>query len=199
MKKTKLEITSTPLLIPPQSFNMDIPGVNMDRTAGLESRKAKRKIGSVKTALGTSLPIMEVKDSPTQFHYWIPIGDRAIWWVQLSKSKPDWLPVRPVTQIALWKDRNYTFVEHLTQKMFFEFILKRNKSVMSDSMQTNDGRIFWQRRVVEALIRGINVAFLDFKTQEMVTIEHASELEELFKKSWGKRTFHKNYRWMIWL
>jgi len=53
-----------------------------------------------------------------------------------------WANLKTVTQCVLWRNANSPFIRGLTVRMFFDYLLKKYSAIMSDSLQTIDGRDF---------------------------------------------------------
>lgn len=70
-------------------------------------------------------------------------------------------------QIKLWRDDRSGIVNGITQKVFFERILEKNKLVVSDAEQTNFGRRFWIQIMAKAYSEGKTVGLVNMESREI--------------------------------
>lgn len=105
-----------------------------------------------------------------------------------------------VWQTGVWINPVHQYIEGVAAKMFFEVLLKRHETIITDSIQTFDGKRFWERNIGKAFVKGLNVYYYDFQTKELAKIENAIHWET-FKKThkdiWGKTDRHKMKKMVI--
>jgi hypothetical protein len=105
-----------------------------------------------------------------------------------------------VWQSGVWINPVYNYIEGVAAKMFFEILLKRHHTILTDSIQTFDGKRFWERCIGKAFNKGLNVYYFDFLTKELEKIDNLHEWEMFKKKNkdiWGKTDRHKMKRMLI--
>jgi hypothetical protein len=85
--------------------------------------------------------------------------------------------------------------------VFFEVLLKRFPAVMSDTLQTTEGRDFWIGVVAEAKGRGLHVEMADFSTQQIIPYDAQKNPDILqwltVVDPWGLGQTYKNRRLII--
>jgi hypothetical protein len=101
---------------------------------------------------------------------------------------------RAACQIAVWRDQNKPGYEETAREIFFDHLLPKYGVVITDALQTPDGRTFWIRRVGDAFRRNLNVYYLnlmqstDGVSRELIKIESVADFERLNKEKdfWGE-------------
>jgi hypothetical protein len=88
--------------------------------------------------------------------------------VQYHTKNWPWLGNRSVSQLVLWRDVASPFTAHITERMFFDYLLPRYHLIMSDKLQTSAGRDFWSGRMRDAAAKHykVGVAYLNQKHVE---------------------------------
>jgi hypothetical protein len=69
-----------------------------------------------------------------------------------------------------------------------QVLIKRfpNECLISDNQQTDNGKQFWEYRVVEAFNKGLTVRFINANDNTFVDIKDQRQLENLNKNIWDK-------------
>lgn len=97
----------------------------------------------------------------------------------------DWALDRPAlwtAQCTFWRDPSSPYVQGLTQRLMFDYLLRRHGSVMSTGQQTGNVHDFWQARLRAAVEAGHRVRVVD---------------AELRRGAWFDPTYDRDYhRWM---
>jgi len=83
-----------------------------------------------------------------------------------TKAWGKWLPIT-VTQCVLWRNPTSLFARGITNKIFFNYLLKTYPAIMSDKLQTANGHDFWTVRMTEAQAAGFKVGVADVKHRKM--------------------------------
>lgn len=165
----------------------------------LESKKSRVEAGTVKLVSGLELPINATGTNQREGYYWISYEGLIIWIAKFKKFQFSWMLVRiQISQVLLWRDPTPRLPDAFTTHMFFNFVLKRHKCVLSDKEQTPAGQRFWIRRMQEALRKNLRVALVDFNTQSYEEVTDREHLAELVKRGWGDERSYQNKRWLIW-
>lgn len=87
-----------------------------------------------------------------------------------------------VWQSLVWvnkKEHLLGYMRDIPAKVFFEKLLTKYQTIITDSEQTWHGRRFWEYRVVEALHKGLNVYFYNFENNMLKQIHDADEVDQL--------------------
>jgi len=133
-----------------------------------------------------------------QGFYWIEHADQLIWLVKFETIRKTWLPCKATTQVALWRTGHIAFIEGATKTLFFNVVLPRTGCVLSDRLQTEDGRRFWTARLRDALNLDFNIALANFDRHEVASVTTFRQVFELSAAAWGDAKTHQNKRWLIW-
>lgn len=197
-----MEIT-TPMLVDDTDFGLTSKEANRDFLENtLRKKPSIKKVGSIKLLKkDTVLPVYQSGGDSDEGYYWSDNQDQIVWLVKFRKWRRNWFPgadKKVLTQVALWRDDTPLLPTDFASKMFFRFILKRHKVVMSDNKEHTDrGMRFWKRRLTEALQKGYKVFFVDLNTQQSDEISSYDQMDLFFQKAWGKERSKMNFRWII--
>lgn len=104
-----------------------------------------------------------------------------------------------VWQSLVWSDPIASYISGIPKKMFFDYLLPKFGTVITDSQQTWDGKRFWKLRITEAFEKGLNVYFCNFANHEIIKINDADDFRkyESLKEIWGPSDPHKMKRMVI--
>lgn len=104
-----------------------------------------------------------------------------------------------VWQSLVWTYPPASYISGIPQKMFFEYLLPKFGTIMTDSEQTWDGRRFWRLRLVEAFEKQLNVYFYDFSNHNIEKIDDYKHFTDCDKRRgiWGPFDSHKMKRMVI--
>lgn len=104
-----------------------------------------------------------------------------------------------VWQSLVWTNPIATYIEGYPQQMFFEFLLPKFGTIITDSEQTWNGKRFWIYRIQDAFNMGLNVYFYDFSTQNIIKMQnyqdfvHAQRMYDI----WGDTNKHLMKRMLL--
>jgi hypothetical protein len=102
---------------------------------------------------------------------WIMLYDKktkkADYVVQYETRKWPFLKARTVTQIIAWRDPISQHARGLTRRMFFDFLLNRYGTIMSDLVQTPQGNDFWRARLSDAAHLGHRVGIVKLNSKSV--------------------------------
>jgi hypothetical protein len=83
-----------------------------------------------------------------------------------------------VQQVFLWSLDNNDYELNLPTTIFWEYLLPKYGSILTDSKQSWDGRRFWKRQINRALhTSGVYVYYVDFGTREVYEINDEMDWE----------------------
>lgn len=86
-----------------------------------------------------------------------------------------------VQQVYLWSDDDNEYDFNLPTNIFWEYLLPKYGSILTDSKQSWDGKRFWLRQIRKAFrIPSIYVYYVDFGTREVYEINDDIEWQ-IFK------------------
>lgn len=104
-----------------------------------------------------------------------------------------------VWQSLVWSYPPAAYIAGIPQQIFFENLLPKFGTIITDSQQTWDGKRFWQLRLAEAFEKKLNVYFYDFQTHEIIKIENYVDFRKLSQANdiWGPSDKHQMKRMVI--
>lgn len=125
---------------------------------------------------------------------------RAAYAMQFTVSSNAYLRTTCAQQVMVWRDTQVYETEGLAPHIFFSHLLPKYHTIVTDSMQTEDGQRFWDKRILEALIRGLNVYYVSLiPPREIALITSDKEYQAITRKKeiWGGENKHQARRLVI--
>lgn len=106
---------------------------------------------------------------------------------------------RTVTQCIIWRQQGSIFVQGLTQRMFFDYLLPRYKTIISDKEQTDFGHRFWVDRMAQANARGLFVGIVDVMRHTIIWYDSAVDMKDWINGNniWQSGRKYKDLRYII--
>lgn len=97
------------------------------------------------------------------------------------------LNIKAASQVSVWRNDGYPGLPNLAKKIFLEELLPRSGWILSDSVQSVRGKIFWEKRVDEALSKSRNVYALgvsgeNYEVEQVHKIDEFSDLALYYSK-----------------
>jgi hypothetical protein len=98
---------------------------------------------------------------------------------------------RSCTQIMLWSDKKPKTKE-IPRTIFFQHLLKKFKTMQSDTMQTSDGEKFWNSNVKIAFDVGLNVYYYNNARHKLIQIPSYKNFDIMHSADllWGNEFAH---------
>lgn len=121
---------------------------------------------------------------------------RLIYYVRTKKAYSKVLG-KYTTQIAVWRDVNSLISAGLASWVFRTVVLKDTGVIVSDGVQTDQGRRFWTYQIKYALDKELFVYALDFYSKTLSRITRESEFSEFASKYYGDDPKYRGYRFVI--
>jgi hypothetical protein len=94
-----------------------------------------------------------------------------------------------VWQSLVWTDPEFhpIYLQNIPANIFFNHLLPKFHTIVTDSHQTWNGRRFWELRIADALHKNLNVYFFNFQNRELIPVKSYAELHEFQRKYdiWG--------------
>lgn len=169
------DLYETPMMIGDNDFDPVIDG--FDLTDPSENTEAYEKIINSKD----SNLIQKHTDKGSKYLY--TYGSKIVLLDTLSKSVDYYVKVEKgkfkitgqyVTQVEVWRTTDSP-VYDVVRTVFFDHILKSHDTVLSDSLQTNDGRRLWVNLVGYAFDEGKYVYVVDLNTGTLHSIKNSND------------------------
>lgn len=163
--------------------------------------KAKEVLGNQTKKIVIETPILKVfkvGDSKKGELVGIPNGiERVDYYVNYKTY--NFPPIgRAVAQVKLWRMDDGNAIG-ITKAMFFDYLLPKFGTIVSDNQQTKDGERFWRSRLTEANIAGLKIGLLLTKTQKVIWYDGSIHLPKWFKEvdGWQENEEHMSKRFVI--
>lgn len=98
---------------------------------------------------------------------------------------------RSCTQIMLWSDKKPK-TKDIPRTIFFQYLLKKFKTMQSDTMQTSHGERFWKTNVKIAFEVGFNVYYYNNARNKLIRIPSYHNFLDLHSADllWGDEFLH---------
>lgn len=122
--------------------------------------------------------------------------DQRLYYFVEFESQFDELVGSSVTQVKLWRDVLVRqFFDDPTAYVFFEVLLRRFGTVMSDELQYADAVLFWKRVCAMAVARKMTVQFADYAENRIETFDPTRSLLVWFSEieAWGPLTANERH------
>ena len=124
-----------------------------------------------------------------------------IYYIVNYKQQKKKLSGNTLTQILLWRLRGNKHSQGITRKMFFDILLPRTGTMMSDAEQTPLGKGFWKDILAMADMKGLPVGVVDFNSRKIIRHKEgqsvSSFLEENFDDQYGKPVKFEAKRFLV--
>lgn len=151
--------------------------------------------------LGDDVKVYRVGTNKGYLFMYNPHEDLIGYYVALEEQKKSLLG-KKVTQTAVWRSMEDEKADGLTYKIVFDYLLKLYPAIMSDKIQTHDGKNFWIRLMFRALGRGHEVVLADLNARSIEEITMKADLRLLTTNPpadnpWGQMLKHKAMRFAI--
>lgn len=91
------------------------------------------------------------------------------------------------------------YMNGIARKIFFDFLLSKFHTILTDSEQTWKGQRFWEISIGAALDQSLKVFYFDFATQQVIPFTDNDDLSDFQKKYdiWGNSKTHALRRMII--
>jgi hypothetical protein len=104
-----------------------------------------------------------------------------------------------VWQTSVW--RGAANIVHLPTEIFFDYLIVKYQTIITDSKQSWDGKRFWLDRINDAFDRNLNVYYFDFSQNKLQRIDSKKEWIPFYKEHqseiWGKSDLAQMKRMVI--
>jgi hypothetical protein len=113
----------------------------------------------------------------------------------------DFLDTSWVTQVMVWRGHlSSNKSEGIAKRIFYDFVLAKFGTAITDGEQTADGERFWKQRIIEAFSNEkLKVYILDFHQKQCKRLLKDQYIKLLNTKNdpWGNSAWHKGIRLAI--
>ncbi len=117
--------------------------------------------------------------------------DKIIYFVRHKRVKAN--GVHLGRQVLVWRDPLSAASRGFAEYIFFNHLLPKYTSLISDQHQTRNGAAFWQKMLELAFKKRKNVYFLDRRAtpNTLTHLKSMFEIHELTPDLWGRSEGHK--------
>lgn len=122
-----------------------------------------------------------------------------IYYVQWKERFHKLIGHKAISQVAVWRDALDPRSKGIAAKIFWEHLLPIHEVMMTDTMQTPDGKRFWTNRVAEAFEHRLRVYYLNLLPapatgeRELIEIHDLQHFADLAREKdfWGREDLHQ--------
>lgn len=163
--------TSMPQLIPTTDFGMSTESA---RHRKLEKLQASPKLQELNLQFQRCKLYTVIKDPAMEYNYVFSIDDSSQklgYFIEYVTYKVgNSVGTDAVTQVGLWRNSALWSSNGLAKFIFFNYLIPKFNTVMSDSLQTESGQRFWHGRMIEAIQAGMYCYGYDRMSNELTRI-----------------------------
>lgn len=171
-------------------------GLSVDRTT--LPRLLKKKTDTIEDAPGYEI-FRTGSNSDGNVVMYDKMGGHIDYMIHYEAYKYPWIG-RTVSQIMLWRRQGSLYTKGLTTRMFFEYLLPKYHCILSDRMQTEDGKKFWIDRMAEATTRGLRVGLAGMDQKKVIWYDPSASLYLAWlttNNGWGDKESFQRFRYVI--
>jgi len=191
-----------PQSIEPTEFNLNDPEVNRHFAREFMKDNEREQLedfgGSVLYKIGNRIVFIDEESE---------LAPRILYYVQWKEIFHKFVGKRAATQIAVWRDQDEPITSGLAQRIFFHYLLPIYGVMVTDTMQTPDGRRFWINRIGDAFKKDLRVYYLNLlqpadgksAKRELIEIDNETEFSKLSreKEFWGRPELYRARKILI--
>ncbi len=180
-----------PQSIEPTEFNLNDPKVNKRHAREFLKDSEREQLeaisGGTLYKIGNKIMLID-EDSE--------LAPRLLYYVQWKDIFHKFVGRRAASQIAVWRDQDEPATAGVAQRIFFDYLLPIYGVMITDTMQTPDGRRFWINRIGDAFKKHLHVYYLNLMQpsggrdaqRELIEIHDEAEFSKLSreKEFWGR-------------
>jgi hypothetical protein len=106
---------------------------------------------------------------------------------------------KTVTQTNIWRSDTDPKVKGLAFLVFFDYLLDHYGAIMSDSIQSRDGKRFWTQMMTEADSKNLGVALVNFNEHKIYPKDPSIDIHTWVQgwDTWKKGIKHQGERFLI--
>lgn len=111
---------------------------------------------------------------------------RVIYYVKYEVQNLGYIGRKAAVQVLVWRSRGFKETRGLPSRIFFDHILPKTGTIVTDYLQTDEGEGFWLDRVGDALSESKFVYYVNFLPQRVIKqITSVDELREIRDVVWS--------------
>lgn len=189
-----LILRESPQLIDAEDWGLSNADKNQQLYTTLTKYHAEEKIGTYKG--------LDLYRRKGQFFAINPENTEApiSYWIKTEVHRLSAANVSGITQHALWRNTDDIATTGITSYIFFKILLPQYGAIISDGLQTQDGKRFWINRISEAFDKELNIYVLhELAPRKLIKILDQAEFAKLNRDGqiWGKEPKYKNFKLII--
>jgi len=133
-----------------------------------------------------------------------------LYYMRYQNQYIKYLQAEVTSEVLLWKNRSQYLVglTNITSRVFFEYLLPINGIIMTDTLHTEPGELFWLKRIEEALSKKLYVYYINLlpvdqnTNREIVRINDILDIlylsgDNVMKNPWGNEEKYEASRILI--
>jgi hypothetical protein len=185
----------SPQSIEPTNFNLDDDVHNRQFLAKLSNEKY------TVLKLNGAPSHFELRDYKNQLALIDKDESKIRYYLKYNISHNKFLNKKAISQVKVWSDIGSSQIRNLPTSIFFNHLLPKTGTIITDSHQTDDGHRFWSRRIGDAFELGHKVTYVNMlaPNKEKVKINNIAHYDKFSrnKEIWGHKQKHQARRIVI--
>ena len=118
--------------------------------------------------------------------YFMVDEDRVVLLTAFHDVEDANIPYAPVTQALIWREPSATNFKGAIIDIIWEYLFKENHAIITDTAQSDSGRGVWRSMLREALLRNLEIFFIDYRKNSIIKPESEDKVWELFDSFYGE-------------
>lgn len=188
-----VELFEMPMNINAVEFQMDVPNVN--RRVAMDFRQH----GEVLEEISDDSALYQLKNRIALVRYTAGKPTAIIYYVQWKEIFHKMIGHKAISQVAVWADSVDPRSSGIARRIFWEFLLPICGVMITDALQSPDGKRFWRNRVADAFKQDLHVYYINLMQSkggapgELTEIGSVDAFAELAadKNFWGDQELHQ--------
>lgn len=148
----------------------------------------------------TGYEVQHVEFDGNDFYY-VEVGGLIQYCVEVEALHLKDLSIQTLFQTSVWLNNEFYPLAGLAKRIFYKFLYPKNHNILSDNMQSKEGRRFWAHRINESIEEGRHLYVLKItgtitlKVEQVVPILSPEDAFSYYTK--GKDKSGLMYRFLI--
>lgn len=122
------------------------------------------------------------------------VSRMVLYYNKVEVAEIDFSPDAGVVQVLVWRSRDDYRASGVTDRVFFDYLVKLYEMVVSDYEHTEQGQIMRERLLLDAIENpNYSCGIFNKDIEEVITLESDVELAETMDEYWGYTSEYEEY------
>lgn len=110
-----------------------------------------------------------------------------LYWVKYEITYSKFTEKQTVTQVEVWREKGeQQITSGIPKTVFYEILLPKTGNMLTDVLQTKDGKGFWLDRIGDAFKLGLYVYYVSLiPPREIIQLHNLQDVYTVEHKTWG--------------